>query len=55
MERSDIREALENLSSHEGAVKRYEPAFTKDNHDGLGLKDFRMARFNKHGQIIPIR
>lgn len=55
VERPDIREALENLSSHEGAVKRYEPAFTKDNHDGLGLKDFRMARFNKHGQIIPIR
>ena len=55
VERSKIRAALENLSSHDGAIKRYEPAFTKDNHDGLGLKDYRMARFNKHGKIIPIR
>ncbi|MGH1460782.1 MAG: DctP family TRAP transporter solute-binding subunit [Neptuniibacter sp.] len=55
VKRADIQVALENLPSHDGVIKHYAPAFTKDNHDGLVLKDFTMARFNEHGQIIPVK
>jgi branched-chain amino acid transport system substrate-binding protein len=53
--RADIIEALEDAISYEGVIKDYKPAFTNERHDGLGLSDFRMARFNIDGQIVPVQ
>ena len=53
--RADIIAALEAAISYEGVIKDYKPAFTNERHDGLGLSDFRMARFNIDGQIVPVQ
>ena len=48
-----VKEALENLESYEGVVKKYQPPFTYKSHDALNIDDFYMAKFNEDGQIIP--
>lgn len=52
-DRTKVKETLENLPSHEGALKFYSPAFTKDRHDALDQNDFFMAMFDLDGRIVP--
>ncbi|SCZ59314.1 DctP family TRAP transporter solute-binding subunit [Thiohalomonas denitrificans] len=54
-DRAAVRDALERLKRHDGAVKRYSPPFTPERHDALGPRDYRMARFAEDGAIIPLR
>jgi branched-chain amino acid transport system substrate-binding protein len=50
-----IRNALEKLPSHEGAIKRYAPPFTQSNHDALDSRQVLFARIKPDGSITPIR
>jgi tripartite ATP-independent transporter DctP family solute receptor len=50
--RDHLITSLENLSEHEGVIKRYNRPFTETQHDALKLNDFIMARFNESGQIL---
>lgn len=54
LERSTVKEALENLPGYTGVIKRYSNAFNTQRHDALDASDFIMARFNDQGQIVPI-
>ena len=52
---SEIRLALESLPPYEGAIKRYEPAFTARNHDALGPEQVIFVKFDASGALIPIK
>lgn len=52
-ERTSVRDALERLPAHEGVIKRYDPAFTANNHEGLRPTQVFLARFNPEGQLLP--
>ena len=51
----DIRKALENLPPHEGAVRRYAPAFTETSHDALTPREVLFVRVGRGGQLTPVR
>lgn len=53
-DRATISQALENLPPYNGVMKRYNPAFSAENHDALDTRDFFMAKFNEDGQIIRV-
>ncbi len=53
-DRSAVKQALENLSAYEGAVKDYVKPFDSNNHDALKDEGFYMARFNHTGKIVPV-
>ena len=50
----DIKNALENLDSYEGVLKKFKKPFDTENHDALRIEDFFMAKFDENGNIIPI-
>jgi len=52
-DRQAIRDQLENLQPYQGVVKYYKPAFTAQQHDALNASEYRMARFDRDGAIIP--
>lgn len=54
IERSAVRTAMESGLDHEGLVRKYAPAFTPGRHDALNGEDFILARFDRHGAIIPL-
>ena len=54
VERDAVRDAMEHLGRYEGLVRDYDPPFTPYRHDALDRSDFRMARFDEHGTIVPI-
>jgi branched-chain amino acid transport system substrate-binding protein len=49
-----VRDALERLDRYEGLVRNYEPPFDEKRHDALDTTDFRMARFDDNGVIVPL-
>lgn len=51
--RPAVRDALERIEHHEGAVKTYAPPFTPERHDALGQNDFFMAVYDTDGAIKP--
>ncbi|MCH7864894.1 MAG: ABC transporter substrate-binding protein, partial [Proteobacteria bacterium] len=53
-DRSEVRDALEQLDRYEGLVRDYDPPFTPLRHDALTTADFRMATFAEGGAIVPI-
>lgn len=53
-ERAAVRDALENLPNHQGLVRNYQPAFTKESHDALTIDDVFMATYDEQGVIQPI-
>ena len=55
IEREQIRTALEQLSSHNGLVKNYQPAFSKTQHDALLSDDYIMSTFDNFGNLVPIQ
>jgi branched-chain amino acid transport system substrate-binding protein len=52
--RSAVRAALERLGPYRGLVKYYDPPFTRERHEALGLEDTFMARYRPDGVIIPV-
>jgi branched-chain amino acid transport system substrate-binding protein len=52
-ERAAIRDALEEVPSHDGLVKRYAPPFTPERHEALGPNELLMARYREDGVIVP--
>ncbi len=49
-----IRQALENLGTHEGLIKTYNNPFSKDEHDALGPDDYVMVRYEGE-RIVPVK
>lgn len=47
-----LRTALENIDNYNGAVKRYAPAFSKNQHDALMAKDYFMTTMNDKGHLV---
>lgn len=54
IDRVAVRAALEQLGPHDGLVRRYDPPFSANDHDALDASDFRLARFDAAGAIVPI-
>lgn len=50
-----VKKSLENIDIYNGVLKVYKKPFDKINHDALKIEDFFMAKFDKDGNIIPIR
>jgi tripartite ATP-independent transporter DctP family solute receptor len=50
-----IKNSLENLDNYNGVIKRYKKPFNKEDHDALNIEDFFMAKFDKDGNIMPIK
>ena len=54
-DRRKIRDALENsLGPVPGLIKTYHPAFSKDNHDSIGPKDYIMTVWQE-SKLIPYK
>lgn len=51
-DRAAIRQALERLPHHEGLMRDYAPAFTRDRHDALTGQTLYLARFDARGRIV---
>lgn len=49
-----IRDALENIKSYDGVIKKYIYPFSKNNHEALNKDDIFFATYDKYGKIIPI-
>ena len=54
LDRSLIRDAFEQLESHQGVIRDYHRPFSADHHDALTKEDFRMARYGADGSIEPV-
>ncbi len=50
-ERDAVRQALENLDSYDGLVRRYDRPFTPESHEALSPDVLFMGRFSKAGDI----
>lgn len=53
-DRAAIRDALEGGIEHNGLVRQYLPAFTKDSHDALKSSNLFMAKFHADETIRPL-
>ncbi|MZG31544.1 MAG: DctP family TRAP transporter solute-binding subunit [Nitrospinae bacterium] len=53
LDRSKIRDALEEIQNYDGLVKNYRNSFTSSDHDALDSRDFFLAEFDENGRIIP--
>ena len=53
-ERDAIRNAMEKLGEYQGTIRKYDPPFTSDDHDALGVEDLILARFGENGVIEPL-
>ncbi len=53
LDRSKIRNALEEIKNYDGLVRNYINPFTSNDHDALDSSDFFMAKFDENGRIIP--
>ncbi len=54
LQRPAIRDSLEKLDPYQGAVKAYNPPFTRERHDALFKEDIFMARYNRQGHVVPV-
>ena len=50
-----IRRALESLPEFDGAVRRYDPAFTPKRHDALGPNQVLFVRIDRSGALLPVK
>lgn len=53
-DRRKIRDALEQLGSYDGLVKRYQKPFTAERHDALSSENIFFARYSAEDKLIPI-
>jgi branched-chain amino acid transport system substrate-binding protein len=54
LDRTAVRDALENLPAYAGLIRNYAPPFTAGHHDALDATDFRLARYDRDGAIVPL-
>lgn len=54
IDRSKVRDAMEQLKQFDGVMRNYRPPFTKTRHDALNARDFSLARFDSKGSIVPV-
>jgi branched-chain amino acid transport system substrate-binding protein len=54
LDRSAVRDALENLPAYAGLIRNYAPPFTAGRHDALDATDFRLARYDSDGATVPL-
>jgi len=52
--RDAVREAMENLGSHDGLVRRYNKPFSATDHEGLDREQLFLARFDADGNLKSI-
>lgn len=52
---TDIKNSLQNIYLYEGVLKTYKKPFSQTNHDALTIDDFFMAKFDKDGNVVPLR
>lgn len=50
-----IRNALENLTNYDGAIRDYIKPFSQDSHDALTENDVLFVNIRPNGTLIPIR
>ena len=50
-----LRQALERLPAFDGAVRRYEPAFTPARHDALTPREVLFVRMEQGGALVPVK
>jgi len=55
IERSEVRNALEQLKPYAGLIRNYRPPFTPERHEGLSSEDYQLARFGADGALRPVR
>jgi branched-chain amino acid transport system substrate-binding protein len=55
LDRTKIRDALEQIKDYAGLIKTYPQPFTADRHDALSLEDVFMAKYATNGAIEPVR
>jgi len=53
--RKQIKKHLEQISTYDGLVKKYNNPFSKNDHEALNKNDLFFAKYNKNGLIIPIK
>ena len=53
-DRDAVRQALEQLGSYQGLVRRFDKPFTAKRHDALSIQEVFMARYAPDGAIEPI-
>ena len=49
-----VRDALEHLPAHAGAVRDYTPPFTRQRHDALGPQQLLFVRLTPQGVLLPV-
>jgi len=54
IDRTRVRDALEQVAHYPGLVRDYAPPFTPQRHDALTRDDFHLARYGQDGTIIRI-
>jgi len=54
IERAAVRRTLETLPPMQGLLKHYATPFASGHHDALGMEDFRLARYDRQGAIVPM-
>lgn len=54
IDRPKVQAALERIDRFDGLMRNYRPPFTRKRHDALNARDFRLARFDTKGAIVPI-
>lgn len=54
LDRGAIRQALENLGTYDGIVKRYAPAFSASRHEALRESDLFFSRYQADGRLVRI-
>ncbi|MEO5339965.1 MAG: DctP family TRAP transporter solute-binding subunit [Magnetococcus sp. MYC-9] len=54
-DRHRVRDALEQITEHDGLTKRYRAApFTASRHEALERADYFLARYDASGHIVPV-
>ena len=53
-DRRKVRDALENLGTHEGLVRRYNRPFTPERHEALTAQSIFFARYTSDDRLVPI-
>jgi branched-chain amino acid transport system substrate-binding protein len=48
-----VQQALDKLGKVDGVIKTYAPAFTKENHEALSYRDFRLVRWID-GKVVTV-
>jgi branched-chain amino acid transport system substrate-binding protein len=52
-DRKAVRAALERVGRFDGLIKTYDPPFTPERHEALGLQELLLARYRADGVLVP--